>query len=295
MSPRRSLAPLALAAILAGCFRSEPGCEAGSGPPRRICSVTLATDEILAELVEPERVVGVTYMVDDPGISNVAGRYPAHVARVDADLEMILLTEPDLVLVAPFSQAGFLGVIRRSGLSVYEHRRNDSFAEVLEGILALGRAVGEPERAADLAARMRARLALLDEKVARVARRPRVLYWARGWTAGAGTNVHDMIERAGAINVAAEQGLTGHPQVSLELVLASDPEILLVPDWSGSDGELPAGLPAVCRNLSAVRAGRVLAIEGRLLGAASQHVAGGAERLARLFHPELFEEDGSWR
>ncbi|MBI4878107.1 MAG: ABC transporter substrate-binding protein [Planctomycetes bacterium] len=292
---RRGMFLLALSTLAAGCSRPEQGSAAAGAPPRRICSVTLATDEILADLVEPERVVGVTYLVDDPGISNVAGRYSKAVARVDADIEMILLTEPDLVLVAPFSQAGFLGVIRRSGLGVHEHRQNDSFAEVLEGILALGSAVGEPERAANLVARVQARLALLDEKIAQVARRPRVLYWARGWTAGAGTNVHDMIERAGAINVAAEQGLTGHPQVSLELVLASDPEILLVPDWSGSDGELPSGLPAVCRNLSAVRAGRVVAVEGRLIGAASQHVADGVERLARLFHPELFEGDGSWR
>ena len=44
--------------------------------PRRIVSTYLAADEILAELVPPERIAGVSIFADDPVISNVAGVYP---------------------------------------------------------------------------------------------------------------------------------------------------------------------------------------------------------------------------
>jgi iron complex transport system substrate-binding protein len=51
------------------------GCGPAAGPvsrpaaPVRIASLTLATDEMLAELVPTERIVCVTYLADDPEIS----------------------------------------------------------------------------------------------------------------------------------------------------------------------------------------------------------------------------------
>lgn len=286
--------PIVLSLLGSGLFVTACGPAAeprldGSEEFRRICSVTLATDEILAELVPAERLVGVTYMVDDPGISNVVGHYPASITRVDANLELILDVNPDLVLVAPYTQAGFREVLRRSGLRVFRYEQNDAFDSVMEGIRTLGDVVGEPQRAADLIGRMQARLGELDRTVAAVTTRPRVLYWARGWTAGGGTNVDDMIERAGGINVAAELGMSGHPQAPLEVVLTSDPDFLLVPDWSDTDGDRQAEVPGSLRTLRAVKEGRVIVIEGRFISAASQYVVEGAEHLARLLHPEAFD------
>ena len=54
-------------------------------PPQRVASAVLATDEMIAGLIAPERLVSVTPFVDDAGISNVAGHYPAHIARNRAD------------------------------------------------------------------------------------------------------------------------------------------------------------------------------------------------------------------
>src|SRR5688572_4758886 len=41
-------------------------------PPQRIASVTLGTDEILLDLVGPERLVGITYLASDETTSNIA-------------------------------------------------------------------------------------------------------------------------------------------------------------------------------------------------------------------------------
>ena len=43
-----------------------------AAPPQRIASVSLASDEVLLSLVEPERIAAVTAFGQDPAISNVA-------------------------------------------------------------------------------------------------------------------------------------------------------------------------------------------------------------------------------
>src|SRR5438128_2379394 len=70
-----------------------------AAPPRRIASLNLAADEMLVELVSPDRLVAVTSFSDDKSPSNVAGRVPASVARVThARLEQLVALKPDLVI-----------------------------------------------------------------------------------------------------------------------------------------------------------------------------------------------------
>src|SRR6185503_18149591 len=68
-------------------------------PPRRIVSTYLAADELLAALVDPARVVGVSAYVDDAATSNCHDVYPATLPRLRADPETIVALAPDLVCV----------------------------------------------------------------------------------------------------------------------------------------------------------------------------------------------------
>ena len=104
------------------------GCRPAAGPasrpakPARIASLSLATDEMLAELVPVERIVGVTFLADDPEISNVAGHYPGRNPRLrDMNVERIVALAPDLVCVAPYNTADALRLLERSGLSLYRN------------------------------------------------------------------------------------------------------------------------------------------------------------------------------
>ena len=56
----RALALLLLLSTLLAASCARRARAKATGPPTRICSVTLAGDEILADLVPPERVVAVT-------------------------------------------------------------------------------------------------------------------------------------------------------------------------------------------------------------------------------------------
>jgi iron complex transport system substrate-binding protein len=115
-----------------------------------------------------------------------------------------------------------------------------------------------------------------------------VLYWAAGYTAGRGTTIDDIIRAGGGLNVAAELGLEGSPEIAPERVVAADPEVVLLARWKAAEGQSPIRNHPILRQLPAVRDGHVVAIEGRYLTSVSSHVVAGAEHLARALHPGRF-------
>ena len=274
--------------IWCGC-----GPRAGSVPKPtssiRIASLTLATDEMLAELVPTERIVAVTYLADDPEISNVAGRYPRRTLRLrDTDLEQIVALAPDLVCVAPYNTADALRLLERSGLSLYRNEASRSIDEIEAGVRWLGERVGEPERARELVGRMRDRRRRLAERLRDLPHRPRVLFWSAGFTAGRGTTIDDIIREGGGVNVAAELGLDGAAEIAPERVVAADPEVVLLSRRAADERQGRIANHPILRQLRAVREDRVIVIEGRALTSVSQFVVEGAERLAHALHPGRF-------
>jgi iron complex transport system substrate-binding protein len=296
MTTRRATRWLALslaAAVLAG------GCGRATRPaprpatPERIVSLTLATDEMLAALVPPGRVVGVTALADDPGVSNVPGVYPGTTRRLrEANAEQIIALRPDLVCVAGYNTADSLRLLERAGLSIYRNESVHTIAEVEAGLVRLGDRVGAPARARAVVGRMRDRLHALEERLKGEAHRPRVLYWSAGYTSGKGSTIDDIIRAAGGVNVAAELGLEGSAEIAPERVVAADPEFVLVSRWEADVSQGQVENHPILRRLPAVRAGRVLGIESRYVTAVSQYVVDGAERLARALHPGRFAAEG---
>lgn len=301
MSTRRWVGWLSLAGVVAAgvvwrCLTPSASTQAPRSAPTtpvRIASLTLGTDEILAELVQPERIVCVTYLADDPEISNVSGFYPKQIPRLkDTDPERVIGLNPDLVCVAPYNSADFLKVLERSGLSAYRNEACHSLDEIEAGILDLGKRVGEPGRAAEVVGRMRIRRKQLVRQVHDVAHRPRVLYWSAGFTAGRGSTMDDIIREAGGSNVAAEKNLDGSAEISPEQVIAADPEYIVQSRWSADEREGQIENHPLLRNLRAVQEKRVIAIEGKYLTSVSHFAVEGAERLARQLHPDRFKKAG---
>ena len=285
---RMSLAVIGLG-IGSGC-RPSARPAPGRGSPARIASLTLATDELLADLVPAERIVAVTFLADDPEISNVAGHYPKRISRFkEMNLEQIVALAPDLVCVAPYNTADALKLLERSGLTLYRNEAFRGIDEIEAGITRLGERLGEPGRARALVESMRERRRRLADQLHDLPRRPRVLYWAAGYTAGRGTTIDDIIREGGGVNVAAELGLEGSPEISPERVVAADPEIVLLARWKAEDRLGPITNHPILRQLRAVRDGHVVTIEGRYLTSVSSHAIAGAEHLARALHPGRFD------
>ncbi len=255
--------------------------------PQRMCSLSLAGDELLALLAPAGRVVCVSSLADDPLVSNVAGRYPKAIPRLAAQIEPVLATRPDLVIVAPWNQPGFAELLGRAGVAVFTLPEVQSFEDIAAATLALGRRVGESAKARSVVDDMNRRLEVLDRRVAEASARPRVLSFSHLIVAGAGTTVDALIRRAGARNAAAELDVVGHQQVPLERILLADPDWLLLGFDPGEKTETVLDAYPLLKTTRAAREGRVIVMSPRELTTVTPFLVDGAEALAQALHPEV--------
>jgi iron complex transport system substrate-binding protein len=254
-------------------------------PPRRIVSVALSDDELLLELVPPERLAGITYLVDDPSTTPSHALAPPAAARVtDENPEALLALRPDLVVSAGYTRAEAVVLLEAAGVPVLGTGGHASLDDVLAAVATLGDAVGEPERAAAFAASLRARITAVEGR-AWPGRSPRVLVWEGGFTYGRGSMPDDVVRRAGGVNVASEAGLRGPASITEEAAVALAPDVVLVPVEDTAPRphapELLGGAP-VWQAVAAVRRGDVYGVPRAWLGSVSHHAVRALEAVAAV-------------
>ncbi len=257
---------------------------AAAEAPKRVASINLAADEVLTLILPPERLVGVTRWADDPETSNVAGRVPPKTFRFQkTDMEQLVALAPDLVIVSEYTDADFLRLLERSGLKAHRMDGLSSLAGIRKAILALGAAVGEPAGAQKLVAEYDAKLADVERRLAG-AKKPRVLYWSGGMTAGADTAIGAVIEGGGGINVGRELGVTGIAPPGAERAFVSDPDVILVARYPGSVDAVKQH--PLLGQLRAVREDRIVVMPNNLMVALSPWTADACVWLAKRLHPD---------
>lgn len=259
--------------------------------PQRIVSATLGTDEILLDLVGPERLIAVSHLADEAATSNIAD-HPLlpqieHVIETGPDPEQIISLEPDLVFVASFTDAAVLKQLDDAGVTYFALGDFTSIEAMQQNILTIGDLVGEPDIAAGLVAEMEAIVTRIYDTVYSIeTERPSVLYLSTdGWVAGANTTVDDIVVRAGGVNAAAH--LNGWNQVSAEAIIEINPDVVILSPYV-TDEEFKAN-PAFA-SLDAVMNGRVYPITDAHMSAVSQYIVLGVVDLAKLLYPDIFPE-----
>ena len=261
-----------------------------AGPPLRILSAVLASDEILTALVPPERLAGVTYLVDEPGVSDVAKLLPPGLPRIHAEAETILALRPDLVVLASYTRATAVRLLVSAGVPVMRFQWYRSFVDIMNSIRMLAAAVGADGNGARLVDDMRQRIAEVEGRTQGLAR-PRVLYYGGGYSAGEDTLIDAMITLAGGHNVARDVDLRGQGRLPLEVAVSLRPEVILVSAWepgAGDDSGAAFVHHPVWADVPAVREGRVYGIKGAWLSSVSHYSVKALEAIARVLHPEAF-------
>jgi iron complex transport system substrate-binding protein len=270
------------------------------GPPRRIVSLTLATDEILLSLVSKDRLIGVTSFSADRALSNVADEAAGISNKLTMNVETIISLRPDLVLVARWSDPGPVEQLRDAGVPVYLMASGLTVPAIEAIISRLALLVDKQEKGRAMVAEMERRLAAVSEKVARVPRgkRLRVMDYATwGAAQGKGSSWDEIITRAGLIDAVGDFPADAWGQVPLsrEKILTIDPDILVLPGWVYGNTQGAAAFTAriladpAFRNLAAVRSNRVYTMPENLKSSTSQYIVASVEWLARTAYPDLFK------
>lgn len=233
-------------------------------PPRRIVCLTEETVETLYLLGEQDRIVGITgYTVRPPQARREKPRVSAFSS---ANIEKIIVLEPDLVLAFSDIQAGIVADLIRRGIAVHAFNQR-TLAEIFAMIRTLGALVGASERADALVRSYEQRIAAA--RAGRPSRRPKVYFeeWDEPLISGIGW-VTELIEAAGGTDIfpALAIGRAAKDRiVTAADVVARAPDII-IGSWCGKKfrPEKVAARPGFDA-IPAVRAGALHEIKSTLI------------------------------
>ena len=276
---------------LPGTFTDDLGREVRiEKAPERIVSHVPGITEILFALGLGEKVVGVSNYCDYP---EAAKAKPKIGGFFNPSIENIVAFDPDLVLTNGsveyvMTQLDSLGIT----YIVLDPKDIDG---ILKNIELMGKVTGTGRQAREVIKDMEDRILQVSTKV-KDAPKVRVFYTFattdlnNPWTAGPGSVVDSLINMAGGENISA-RALAPWVQFSIEEVVATDPEVIIVDAAMGSAVTPIAGLKQhpVWRKLTAIKQGRIYPIDGDLVNRFGPRIVQGLEEMAKIIHPELFE------
>ena len=261
-----------------------------NGTPQRIISLAPSNTEILFALGLGDKVVGVTDYCDYPPEALNKTKVGGY---VNPDIEKIVALNPDLILVAYGTPMNVINTMVGLGLTVYGIKTTD-LDDLLNDIRRVGEITEKAVEAQALTSEMENRIQAVTNQTEALEQRPRVFYIVWGgegsalWTAGSGTFIDELIEKAGGVNIC--QNITGYAEISLENVLASDPEIIITSElsygWAINATELAS--------TNASQSGRIYTCDDNLVQRPGPRLVEGLEWFAHFIHPEIFgEPEGS--
>jgi len=254
-----------------------------NGTPQRIVSLAPSNTEILFALGLGEKVVGVTDWCDYPSEAlekEKVGSYDT------PDVEKIVALNPDLVLVAYGTTMDVINNLVGLGLTVFGIKTTD-LDDLLDDIRTVGNITGEKVEALALTSEMESRIEAVTDETSELEERPSVFYivWHDPlWTAGSETFIHELIEKGGGVNMC--QNITGYTTISIEEVVARNPEVIIASEWSFEWAMNETSL----NSTDARQNGRIYQGDDDLVQRPGPRLVEGLEWFAYFIHPEIFEE-----
>jgi iron complex transport system substrate-binding protein len=258
-----------------------------NGTPQRIISLAPSNTEILFALGLGDKVVGVTDYCDYPPEALNKTKVGGY---INPDIEKIVALNPDLILVAYGTPMDVINNLVGLGLTVFGIKTTD-LDDLLNDIRRVGEITDKEVEAQTLTSEMANKIQTVTNQTQELEQRSRVFYivWHDPlWTAGSGTFIDELIEKAGGVNIFGN--VTGYPMVSIEDVLARNPEIIIASEWS-YDWAMNATELA---STNASQTGRIYTLDDNLVQRPGPRLVEGLEWFAHFIHPEIFgEPEGS--
>lgn len=226
--------------------------------PQTIVSVSPALTEIIYALGAEDKLVGRTDYCD----------YPEEVLDIESvgaidnpDVELIASLEPDVVLASSIFSEESYNAITELGIPVVIVRDETSLEGMFDVIADVADVIGCHDDGVALVEELSAEL---DEIRANAPETDVTVYYCMSYgeygdyTAGGDTFIGDIIESAGAINIADDVSGWSY---SAEALVEADPDYIIIDEWS-YDGFIAT---EPYSSLTAVQEGNIIVIDSNLL------------------------------
>ena len=213
-------APLALALALLCLVSRAPAADG----PQHVMSLSMCTDDLLLELLPPERIASVTYYSRDRANSY---QWPqAAKVRVNwGTVEEVLAEKPDLVLAGTYTTPAARSLLKKLRWPLLEVPPAADFDEIRAVTRQVAHALQRDAVAESLIARMDSTLQeLAASKPPQIIR---VAAWGEGRSIpGKGTLFDAILTAAGGVNIATSLESGAYTSFEVEQLIAAHPDVL---------------------------------------------------------------------
>ena len=261
-------------------------------PPTRVHSLSLGHTEILAALMDFSKVSAVYSFFTDPEQSNIADLSKSH-NLIGFDPEEVVALDPEIVIASRFTDADNVALLKDSGIPVARASLENSALGNVPNIMIIGYMVGAEEEALLLADEIEHRMQVVGD-ILDVNDPPRVLSISKFtsiFAAGSDSTEGGIIEQAGGVNAAADSGIEGHQQVTIEGIAAINPDVIVVPQpLDGANvfiNELKSS--PVLSEVPALKNDRIYYVLPKYHTTLSHWNVRGVEQMAALLFPSDFQ------
>lgn len=204
--------------------------------PKRILTFAMYTDQIVLGLVTSDHLVGINTLMDDPVLSNVVPIAKRITKKIgDPGAEEVLSMKPDVVIVSDWTQAEKIQSMRDLGLKVVSVKSPETIQDAKDAVLQVAAAIGEPEKGKQLIGMMDKKLAEIREKTDKIRPEQRkniVLLSLMTAYGGTGCAYDDACREANVVNGIAAAGLKNGQQLTKEMLIKINPDIMLMPVYN---------------------------------------------------------------
>ncbi len=262
------------------------------GPAQRIVSLAPSNTELLYEVGAGAQVVGVDEFSDFPvevrslpGVGGSMGNY---------DLKAIAALKPDLVLAAQINTPEQVTSLEKMGLTVFYLKNPGDMVGLYKNMQAVGTLTGKSDQATHLIQSLQARITTIVEDLQAITTHYKVYYEidatdpSMPYTAGPGSYINILLEKAGDQNIAANLDAP-FAAISSEEVIQHNPDFILLGDTAyGVTIESVMQRPGWSA-INAVKNKHVYAFNDDVVNRPTARIVDAIELLARIIHPEIFK------
>lgn len=197
------------------------------GKPQRIVSLTTCTDQMLLMLVGHERIAALSNLSTDP-LYSYHWQQAQGLTTHSGLAEQIIPLQPDLIIGSRFTSGNSVQILQQLGYQVKTFDSPTTLQEAADYTRAIAQIVGEPDKAEDIIDAMRSDITRAKNLVADQPQQLAISYGPNGFTAGTHTLKHEILAAAGYRNLASELGIDYYGNVSLEQLIWSNPDAIII-------------------------------------------------------------------
>lgn len=258
----------------------------------RIISLSMASDEILYDLVSKDRILALSGNSDKNKMRSALWDKIDGFEEVHDNIEKVIALDPDIVIIPSWLKRNVVAQLEDAQLNIYTYPSPNTFEEEKEVVRKIAEVLDSKECGQEIIDDMDRRVKNLQNKIkAKGVKTLRVLEYSHyGSTNGEGSMFDDMLKHVYLQNVATEMGIERFSRISKEKVIEYNPEILIIPIWDSTNARECSKFFDIIKNdksladVDAVKNGQVYPIPGKYIYMYSHYIVEGMEYLGKTIH-----------